>query len=74
LFGKTVADIMVAGVFTSSIRTKHLWPAIIITLGVLIYIKFCTAIHDLLLGFVGVFCLILLALIFQRSFGNKEVT
>jgi Na+/proline symporter len=54
LVGGTLAGVMAVAVFIPSASARHVWPGIVVAIGVLLCVKFLTPVNSLLLGFFGV--------------------
>jgi len=54
LLGGTLAGLFALGVFTTRTRTWHAWLGVVASMGVLLYVRFCTDLNALLYGAIGV--------------------
>jgi SSS family transporter len=65
LLGGTLAGVFVLGIFAPRVRTLHVWFGVLVSIGVLLYVKLLTNLNGLLYGAIGVFVCCLMALLFS---------
>ena len=61
LVGGTLAGVMAVAVFIPTASARHVWPGIVVAIGVLLCVKFLTPVNSLLLGFFGVMSVVVVS-------------
>lgn len=72
LVGGTLAGVMAVAVFLPSASARHVWPGIVVAIGVLLFVKFYTPVNSLLLGFFGVMSVVIVAGVLSSLNSEKE--
>ena len=72
LLGGTLAGVFAVGVFLREVESRHVWSGILASVATLVFLKFFTAAHSLLFGFVGVSVCFLVAFAARFVFDAKS--